>query len=44
MPLKNGRSQKTISQNVAELRRSGYPAKQAEAIAEKKAGKARPKK
>jgi len=33
MPLKKGKSKKTISKNVGELRRSGYPAKQAVAIA-----------
>ena len=39
MPLLSGK--KNIGKNIAELRRSGYPPKQAEAIAEKKA---RPKK
>lgn len=39
MPLKKGVSPKTISANVAELRRSGYSAKQAVAIAYDKAGK-----
>lgn len=43
MPLKPGRSQKTISNNIAELRKAGYPENQAVAIAEKKAGRARPK-
>lgn len=38
MPLKRGKSQKVISSNIAELRRSGYPGSQAVAIAEKKAG------
>jgi len=41
MPLKPGRSKKVISQNIAELRRSGRPAKQAVAIAMDKAGKGR---
>lgn len=33
MPLKKGSSDKTRSENIAELRRSGYPEKQAVAIA-----------
>ena len=33
MPLKKGASKKTISQNIRELRESGYSAKQAQAIA-----------
>jgi hypothetical protein len=32
-----------MGENIAELRRSGYPAKQAAAIAYSKAGKARKK-
>lgn len=39
MPLKEGSSEETISENIAELRRSGYPEKQAAAIAYSKAGK-----
>ena len=41
MPLEKGRGKKAISRNIAELRRSGYPAKEAEAIAYRQAGKAR---
>ena len=33
MPLKRGDSQATVGANIAELERSGRPAKQAEAIA-----------
>ena len=44
MPLKKGKSQETISKNIAELRRSGRPADQAAAIAYEKAGKSRKKK
>lgn len=33
MPLKKGKSKKVKSENIAELRRSGYPEKQAVAIA-----------
>lgn len=32
MPLKSGKSNKVRSENIAELRRSGYPEKQAVAI------------
>ena len=41
MPLKRGKSQATISANISELRHSGYPQKQAVAIAMHKAGKTR---
>ena len=43
MPLKHGSSQETISDNIAELIRSGRPSKQAQAIAHDKAGKSRDK-
>lgn len=33
MPLKKGRSRKTVSDNTAQLIREGYPADQASAIA-----------
>jgi hypothetical protein len=33
MPLKKGASQETVSSNISELRHSGYPQKQAIAIA-----------
>lgn len=39
MPLASGSSQRTISSNISELRQSGYPEKQAIAIAYSKAGK-----
>lgn len=33
MPLKKGKTQRVISENIAELRRAGHPEKQAVAIA-----------
>ena len=43
MPLRRGRSKKTISHNIRAERAAGKPQKQAVAIALRKAGKARPK-
>jgi len=43
MPLKLGKSKKTISYNIRELIHSGRPQKQAEAIAMNKAGKSKKK-
>lgn len=44
MPLKKGKSKEVISDNISELRHSGYPQDQAVAIAMDKAGKSRKKK
>lgn len=43
MPLKKGSSNKTVSKNIEKLRKEGYPAKQAAAIAYRQAGKSRKK-
>jgi hypothetical protein len=44
MPLQNGKSKKTISKNISELRHSGYPEKQSIAIAYSEADKSKSKK
>lgn len=45
MPLKKGKSEKAVSQNISELRGAGYPQKQSVAIAMSEAGKTKkPKK
>jgi hypothetical protein len=41
VPLEQGKSKKTISDNIAELVKSGHPQDQAVAIAYKQAGKSR---
>jgi|TARA_R100001594_G_scaffold49582_1_gene82504 hypothetical protein len=41
MPLKKGKSKKTVSSNVKKLRGEGYPQRQAVAIALNTAGKSK---
>lgn len=44
MPIRKGKSDKVVSQNISELVKSGRPQKQAIAIAMDKAGKGKSKK
>lgn len=43
MPLHKGSSDKVVGENIKKLINEGYPQKQAEAIALREAGRARPK-
>jgi len=43
MPLKKGSSQKTISENIREMRKAGHPEAQSIAAAMRQAGKSRKK-
>jgi hypothetical protein len=44
MPLSKGKSNKTVSKNISELRHSGYPERQSIAIAMSEAGRSKKKK